>query len=610
MNYQTGVRYLEIPPTAEEEELADGQKQERLEKLARWAAEPVRFIIDVLHAQPDPWQCDVADTIADPAVDSVGLRACHGVGKTALMAWLINWFTTTRPYCKMPTTAPTYNKQVRDVLWGEVHKWYRIGLENPDDPVARWLLGCFELNVTRLQHIADPNEWFAVGIASSEPLNIEGYHAQHLMAIFDEAKGIKKPIWESVMGMRTTQEAKLFAGSTPGGPVGEFYKVFNEYRATWKHLFVIHPRQLQPNIRRKEAAPFSTGAGTHYYYSTRVRDQFLRDGAEIWGVDSPIYIARCVGDFPTMEGDVLIPYAWLSDADESEVAMPGPKVVSCDVARYGRDRTVILYGEGGMLLYGEAIARTKAESWSPDVSEENVGANPRQPRYRAVDATADACRRIRQQFGADYIIIDQTGVGGGVVDILRRKGEQVIGIDFGASPTDRPKTPEEREARQRKHLIDSKFVNLKAEMGWKLRNAFESQQISVMNLVGPNGTTAIKDSLMAQASMMRYEMDAAGRIRLLDPDEQEELGIQAGELEGRKSPDHFHSLMLYWWLAGKLDATVRPQSGAPRIPSTIKRLGSSQRPAAPQPGQGGLVPAGTPGGRGGQAGWVRRAYRG
>jgi len=600
MNYQTGVRYLELPPTAEQEEESLVLTEERVSKLALWTAEPVRFVLDVLHGTPDPWQCDVMDTIADPAVDNIALRACHGVGKTALLAWVINWFTTTRDYCKVPTTAPTYNKQVRDVLWAEVHKWYRTGLENPNNEIARWLLSYFELNVTRLQHVQHPNEWFAVGIASSEPLNIEGYHSPALLAIFDEAKGIKRQIWESVMGMRTTQEAKLVVASTPGGPLGEFYKVFTQYRTTWKNLFVIHPIQLKPNLKRKEAPLFSQ-RGT--YYSSRVRDQFLREGGEQWGVDSPVYIARCIGDFPTMEGDVLIPYAWLSDAEDLEFAAPGPRVVSCDVARYGRDRTVILCGEGGMVNYGETIARTKAESYSPDVSDENVGDNPRQPRYRSVDATADACRRVRQEFNADFIVIDDTGVGGGVTDILKRKGEQVIGINFGSSPTDRPKDAEERAARQRKHQLDSKFVNLKAEMGWKLRNAFETSQISLANL-----PPQIRDLLMAQASMTRYEMDAAGRIKIIDPDEQEDLGIAAGDFEGRKSPDHFHSLLLYWWVAGKLEAAVRPLSGAPRIPSTIKRLGSSQRPSS-QPGQTSPLPAGTPGGRQGQAGWIRRAYR-
>src|SRR5258707_14210285 len=76
--------------------------------LAWWVSNPVDFVIQVLAAEPDVWQCDVLDTIADPNVENVGLRACHGVGKTTLLAWLIIWLTTTRAFAPLRTTPPTY----------------------------------------------------------------------------------------------------------------------------------------------------------------------------------------------------------------------------------------------------------------------------------------------------------------------------------------------------------------------------------------------------------------------------------------------------------------------------------------------------------------------
>jgi len=596
MFYRTGMRYLEVPPDLEEIEQSAEVEQHLVNVASRWFMNPVAFVCEVLQAQPDPWQCDFLDAVADPDPESenIALRACHGPGKTTTLAWAIDWFAATHPYAKIPTTAPTFNKQVRDILWAEIHKWWRIGLDNQEMPEAQWLLNQFELTTTRLYAKHAPNEWFAVGIASSEPLNIEGYHSPYLLAVFDEAKGVKKQIWESVQGMRTTQAAKLIVASTPGGPLGEFYKVFTQYRSTWKRTFVIHPRALQATLKRKEAAPYSKG-GT--YYSDRVRPEWIHERAEEWGTDSPAYIARVIGDFPTVEGDVLIPYSWLSEAEDRDEGVGGDlAVVSCDVARYGRDRTILFAGSGGTVNYGESIARTPAESLSPDATEANIGANPRQPRYRSVDATADSCRRVRQITGGDVIVVDDTGVGGGVTDILRRKGEKVIGINFGSAPTDRPKDAEEREARKRKHLLDSKFVNLKAEMAWALRGAFESGLIGLGQL-----PPSIRDALVAQCSMVKYELDQSGRIRIVDPDEQDQLAAAAGTLEGRKSPDHFHSLILYWWIAGNLGRGVKPKSGSP-IPSGIKRLGSSgqaQRSMTPN----------APQTRGpGQAGWVKRRY--
>ncbi len=41
------------------------------------------------------------------------------------------------------------------------------------------------------------------------------------------------------------------------------------------------------------------------------------------------------------------------------------------------------------------------ESFSPDANAENVGDDPKRPHYRAIDATADACQRIRKLVDAD-----------------------------------------------------------------------------------------------------------------------------------------------------------------------------------------------------------------
>ncbi len=594
---QPPLATMGLPPGATAQEAAEAEAFAQC--LDHWQGHPVAYVIQVLGLQPDPWQCDVLDALM--VEENVALRACHGVGKTALLAWTILWFTTTRPFPKVPTTAPTFNKQVRDILWAEVHKWWRIG---------QWrvptLTGSFELGKTRLQHALHPEEWFAVGIASSLPINMEGYHSAHLLAIFDEAKGIGKATWEAVHGMRTTQEAKLLAASTPGGPLGEFFHVFTRYRETWKSLFVIHPRALQATLRRPEVPYWEAGrtqadaakGGT--YYSDRVRPEWIHERALEWGTDSPVYTARCIGDFPAIAGDVLIPYTWLSEAEDREEGASGPIWVSCDVARHGRDRTVALVGRGGTLLHCETIARTPQESTpAQEIAEHGIGDDPRHPRYRGVDVTVDLLQRLRRQFDADGIIVDDTGLAG-VADMLRRRGERVVPISFGASPTDKPQTPEQRESKQRRHLLDTPYANIKAQMGMRVREGFEVGAIAFGQL-----PRHIVDTLIAQASMMKTDIDAHGRLRLVDPDEQAEPAF-AGMDEGKRSPDHFHALMLLWWATGGLQVELRPRAGAakePRIPKGIERIGvPTGRPgSAARPPRAGAV--------GGQAKHVQRWYR-
>lgn len=571
------------------------------EILLHWRHHPTDFVLQALGAEPDPWQCDVMDAVAEE--DNVAVRACHGVGKTALLAWIIQWFTVTRPYSRVPSTAPTYNRQVKDVLWAEIRYWWDKGKQ-----VSPWLFNDFHISTTRLQHREHWKTWFALGVASSTPFNAEGFHSQHLLAVIDEAKAVRKPFWESVAGMRTTQEAKLVVASTPGGPLGEFFKVFTEYRETWKSTFVIHPIQLRETLKRHEAPPYSK-FGTKY--SSRVRDQFLENSRLEWGVNSPAYIARCIGDFPSTADDVLIPYHWVVESFERDTGGGGGRVVACDVARYGRDRTVVLGGEGGNIVRGKTIARTIEETTAPEGRDLDSGVSEAKRFARSTVVTADACQALRAEIGADIIVIDDTGVGGAVSDILRSRGERVLPIHFGTRATDVPRDAEDAKSRQRRHVLDSKFVDLKAQMGFLLRGGFEDGIIALANLrcddcLRRSETCQhLTSPLMKQLTSEKYEMDVKGRLRLIDPDEQDEVASMIGAEEGRRSPDHLHSLMLYWWVASG-QAHVTPRVIVPQVPVGVARIGERHGGTQIAQGQASRARAGIVGGQGA---YVRRWYR-
>jgi len=166
-------------------------------------------------------------------------------------------------------------------------------------------------------------------------------------------------------------------------------------------------------------------------------------------------------------------------------------------------------------------------------------------------------------------VVDETGVGAGLVDILKACHEPVKPINFGASPTDKPMDAETLAYRRQQRRLDTRFMNLKAQLGWAVRTAFEDGRIALNPLPRP-----ILDALMAQASLVRYGLDAAGRIRLIDPDDADELALAAGNMEGRRSPDHFHALLLYWALAGKA-LRRQPPMVHTRLPPGIHVLGGA-----------------------------------
>ena len=93
-----------------------------------YAKHPVEFARDCINAQPDKNQAKILQSVADNQMTSV--RSGHGIGKSAVEAWTVIWFMCTRPFPKVPCTAPTQH-QLYDILWSEIYKWIRSGnLEN------------------------------------------------------------------------------------------------------------------------------------------------------------------------------------------------------------------------------------------------------------------------------------------------------------------------------------------------------------------------------------------------------------------------------------------------------------------------------------------------
>ena len=87
-----------------------------------YAAHPVEFVEDIIGAKPDEEQANILRSLAENPMTAV--RSGHGIGKSAVQAWAIIWFICTRPYPKIPCTAPTQH-QLYDILWAEVSKWLR-----------------------------------------------------------------------------------------------------------------------------------------------------------------------------------------------------------------------------------------------------------------------------------------------------------------------------------------------------------------------------------------------------------------------------------------------------------------------------------------------------
>lgn len=333
--------------------------------LKTFRDEPVEFVRKILRAEPDEWQAEALNALANQA--RVAIRSGHGVGKTALESWAICWFLFTRPFCKVPCTAPTRD-QVNNILWSEISKWLKR---------SELLTELFEWQKTKVCFRAQPERWAALAKSAARPENMAGFHETHLLFVLDEASGIDDGIFEAVEGALTTSDAKLLICGNPTRNSGFFKRAFFEDRELY--------------------ATFKVSSAD----SNRVANEYCQRLIRQYGEDSDVVRVRVYGEFPKTEADGLIALELVEAASNRELEPVGELVIGVDVARFGDDETVIQPRIGACAL-------------KPEIS-------------RKANLMATVGRIVRKvtelmtahKLNRATINVDDDGVGGGVTDRLR-----------------------------------------------------------------------------------------------------------------------------------------------------------------------------------------------
>ena len=338
--------------------------------MRRYINAPDLFARQVLHVIPDAWQEEALKAIGTHS--RVAIRSGHGVGKTALEAWICLWFLFTRPYPKIPCTAPT-QRQLYDILWPEISKW----MENA--PVLQAL---FEWQKSKIAANIAPERWFATARTASKPENMAGFHEEHILFICDEASGIDDRIFETIEGALTTSDSKLLLCGNPTKNTGIFKRAFFEDRELY------YTQKIS------------------CLDSERVMDEYSSLLIKQYGLDSDVVRVRVLGEFPKAEPDGLIALelieaAMMRDSLNDDIKLGHTVFIGADIARFGDDETVICSRIGGRVL---------------DMTHYN-----KRDTMETVGRILDTATRIMATYGKRKaaIYIDDDGVGGGVTDRLR-----------------------------------------------------------------------------------------------------------------------------------------------------------------------------------------------
>lgn len=447
------------------------------EAILYYADHPVEFVEDIIGATPDPEQAKILRSVAASPMTSV--RSGHGVGKSTVEAWVVIWFMTTRPFPKVPCTAPTQH-QLFDILWAEVSKWLR---NNP--ALQRELVWTKEKVYMR----GYPEEWFAVARTASKPDALQGFHADDLLFIIDEASGVADPIFEPVLGALSTPGARLLMCGNPTQLSGFFYDSHHKNRASYS-TFHIDGRNSQ-----------------------RVPKEFVDRIIRMYGENSDVFRVRVAGDFPLQEDDIFIPISLVEKSihtDYTPRQTPLSLHIGCDVARFGDDKTVIGYKvDEQVTLYKKRQGQDTMKTADDIIllGEELVH------RYRW-----DAPIPVK---------VDDGGVGGGVVDRLRQVKRlnperfwwlEVYPVKFG-------------QRIKHKYYHDSTTYMMAVVK--KLLTPYDEDtgEPKPVELILPDD-----DDLVAQLSGRKYELTDASKIRIESKD--------AVKKRGQPSPDEADCVLL------------------------------------------------------------------
>lgn len=379
------------------------------EAIRYYGSHPVDFAENICHITLDPWQKETQ--IALERDHFVAIRSGSGVGKTTILSLDTCWFLCTKPYAKVPSTAPSQH-QLYDILWSEHFKWINR---------SEILMAMLDWTQTRVGLKGHEPEWYAVArTAKVSPdgtvaEGLQGFHSEdNILFVVDEASGVPEAVFPAIEGSLTNENSYALLAGNPTRRRGYFYEIFNA--PGMKDLYTLfHISCLD---------------------SPRVSKRYIDMMKNRYGVDHPIYQIKVLGNFPTSEQSILILPDFLEKMQlnkKDSVYDSYPIIIGIDAGRVHAASVAAIRQGKTVLGFDEC------------------------PRPGLVSDTADViswASELINEFDPLSVYVDAVGIGAGVYDGLKSLyGKRIIAYVGGSSAIDK-----------------LQYVNLRAEVYWKMRD--------------------------------------------------------------------------------------------------------------------------------------------
>lgn len=347
---------------------------------------------------PDEWQIQILKDIGEQLKKGKDLQTAiqeavasgHGIGKSALISWLIHFAISTHENTRGVVTANTEG-QLRTKTWPELSKWHNMFIAKDLFTYTATAIFSSDKDYEKTWRI-DAIPW-----SKNSPESFAGLHNQgnRILVLFDEASAIDDGIWEVTEGALTDANTEIIwcAFGNPTRNSGRFRECFRKYRKFW-NTYQIDSRTVKISNKAK-----------------------IEEWLEAYGEDSDFFKVRVRGVFPSAS-DLQFISTEIADKAQKRVYKVGqfdnlPVIIGVDPAWTGGDTLEIVMRNGYSMKCLATIEKNDDDM-----------------------RMANLIAQFEDEYKADAVFIDQ-GYGTGIYSIGKSMGRKWRLVAFGGkAPND------------------------------------------------------------------------------------------------------------------------------------------------------------------------------
>lgn len=448
--------------------------------LERMQDDPLRYRKEMLGVQTWPGQDEVALSVLHNKKTLV--QSAHGVGKTHLIAGLVQWYYDCFAPSITLTTAPNWSSVV-ELLWAELASQRRLAPRlSTDDFHGFWSGTPTSLRKSDL--------YYAKGHNARTGEGFQGRHDERLFVALDEGPGVPTHIWKATNSMLQSDLTRLAVIGNPTVTSGPYYDAKSDPTFNVIRLNALDHPNIMNELEGR--APLIPKAVRLAWVLEMLAEHCVKiqspnascfefpPRSSIWYMPNDEFRSRVLGLFPLQASNAVWDESWIDHARATVLPLPENEIpeIGCDVARFGDDLTTIWARVGPCVLLAERH------------SQRNT--------VEVARLCEDVAGRLAQQFECERrhvrIKVDDTGVGGGVTDTLFEDGFAVGGVNSGERAVD-----------------EERYPNTRSELWFRTANRAKDMRLDLSRLDADSFKRLKKELLQPT-----YKLDTHAR-RLVEP---------------------------------------------------------------------------------------------